>query len=220
MGSESDEPAADGVKASTRSSPRKRCRGKVPRKINKAAREKLKRDSMNELFLDLEKTLGLEHPNNGKASILRETSRLLVELLKSVESLKKANETLLSESNYVTVEKNELLEETCALDAEIKRLQREIDERANCSIIDASQPQTNSATLLPEDHASFPLVAHAPDSAPVLGPVFVMPLHHESQGFPNPFPEVSVPKVPSSVSRPRPRYPSASDSWPSNILAK
>lgn len=107
----------------------------------------------------------------------------------------------------VTVEKNELLEETSALDAQIKRLQREIDERANCSNIDVSQPQTNFTTQLP-------------DSTSVLGPVFVMPLHHESQGFPNPFPEVNVPKVPPSVSRPRPRYPSSTDSWPSNILAK
>lgn len=33
--------------------------GKVPRKIHKAAREKLKRASMNELFLDLGKTLSM-----------------------------------------------------------------------------------------------------------------------------------------------------------------
>lgn len=33
--------------------------GKVPRKIHKAAREKMKRASMNDLFLDLSKTLGI-----------------------------------------------------------------------------------------------------------------------------------------------------------------
>lgn len=120
----------------------------------------------------------------------------------------------------VTVEKNELLEEVSALDAQIKRLQTEIDERAKCPNIDVFQPQTNSTTQLPEDHVSFPPIGLVPDSAPVIGPVFVLPLHHESQGFPNPFPEVNVPKVPSSVSRPLPRYPSPSDSWPSNILAK
>lgn len=37
---------------------RKKNTGKVPRKIHKAAREKLKRDHMNELFLDLGKALG------------------------------------------------------------------------------------------------------------------------------------------------------------------
>ncbi|KAK6129241.1 hypothetical protein DH2020_036950 [Rehmannia glutinosa] len=194
--------------------------GKVPLKIHKAAREKLKRDHLNELFLDLGKTLDLDHLNNGKASMLRETIRLVGELLTQVENLKKENVTLLSESNYVTTERNELLDETSALDAQIKNLQRQIDERANCSNLHVSEPLTNSTTELTEDHIAFPLVGHAPESTPVVGPVFVVPLHHEPQGFPAPFTEVNMPKVPSSVSRPRPRYPSTSDSWPSHILAK
>lgn len=51
---------------------------------------------------DYDMHTGLDHPNNGKASILRETGRLVVELLSQVDSLKKENETLLSESNYVS----------------------------------------------------------------------------------------------------------------------
>lgn len=39
--------------------------------------------------------------NNGKASILCETARLLKDLLSQIESLKKENVTLLSESHYV-----------------------------------------------------------------------------------------------------------------------
>lgn len=41
-----------------RSSPSKKNPGKVPRTIRKAKREKLKRDNMNVLFLELAKTLG------------------------------------------------------------------------------------------------------------------------------------------------------------------
>ncbi|XP_047952821.1 transcription factor bHLH47-like isoform X4 [Salvia hispanica] len=194
--------------------------GKVPRKIHKAAREKLKRASMNELFSDLGKTLDVDHQNNGKASMLRETIRLLGELATQMDSLKKENATLLSEYNYITAEKNELVEEASGLDAQVKGLKREIDERAICSNAHVSQPST---TQLPEGHVAMPLVGHASEAAaPVVGPVLVVPLHHEPQlqGFPNPFPGMDGAKVPSGVSKPRPRYPSSSDSWPSHILTK
>ncbi|KAK4417674.1 Transcription factor [Sesamum alatum] len=216
MGSETAHPVDDRVAIRTS----KKSTVKVPRKIHKAAREKLKRDQMNELFLDLGRTMDLDHPNNGKACILRETVRLLRELLTQVDNLRKENATLLSESNYVTIEKNELLEETSALDDQIKSLQREIDEKANPTDLNVSEPQNSTSPQLQEDHVAFPLVGHAPEATSVVTPVFVMPLHHDSQGFPSPFPEVNMPKVASGVSRPEPRYPSSSDSWPSHILTK
>ncbi|KAL0343893.1 UNVERIFIED_CONTAM: hypothetical protein Sangu_1276700 [Sesamum angustifolium] len=55
MGSETAHPVDDGIEIRTS----KKSTGKVPRKIHKAAREKLKRDQMNELFLDLGRTLGM-----------------------------------------------------------------------------------------------------------------------------------------------------------------
>ncbi|KAL7140954.1 hypothetical protein ABFS83_08G021800 [Erythranthe nasuta] len=220
---------ADPVNVSTRKchSSSKKNSAKIPRKIHKAEREKLKRDRMNELFLDLGRTLDLDHPNSGKASILRETVRLIGELLTQVDNLKKENTTLSSESNYVTIEKNELLEETLTLDAQIKNLQREIEERAdnnNCSNLDVNtQSQSNGTTHVPvEEHVSFPLVVHASESISAVGPVFVVPLHHESQlGLHNPFNigvDMDMPKAHSNVSRPRARYPSSYDSWPSHIL--
>lgn len=45
--------------------------------------------------------IDLNEQNNGKASILCEASRLLKDLLCQIESLKKENVSLLSESNYV-----------------------------------------------------------------------------------------------------------------------
>jgi len=41
-----------------RSLPNKKKEGKVPKKIHKAEREKLKRDQLNELFLELDHALG------------------------------------------------------------------------------------------------------------------------------------------------------------------
>ncbi|XP_051120770.1 protein IRON-RELATED TRANSCRIPTION FACTOR 3-like [Andrographis paniculata] len=218
--SEGADDSGNSVKASARPDSSKKCRGKVPRKIHKAAREKLKRDQLNELFSELGKALDLEHPNNGKASILRETTRLLGELLAQVDNLKKEQTTLLSESNYVMVERNELQEETCALNAEIKRLEREIDERANGSNLDAFQPQCNTPSQLPEGHVAFPVASNVSDPTPVVGPVFVMPLHHESEGFCGALHEMNMTKGLSNVSRPQARYPSSADSWPSHILTK
>ncbi|CAA0828426.1 Transcription factor bHLH47 [Striga hermonthica] len=205
MGSETDEQVDDCVKES----PRRTNPGKITRKIHKAAREKLKRDRMNELFTDLGRTLDLDHMSNGKASILRETIRLVGELLAQVESLKKENVTLFSECNYVTAERDELQEETSTLDAQIKKLQKEINERANCE--EDSGLSGKFPLKLTEDH-----------SAPAVGPpLIVMPLAaHESQVFSVPFTEANVCKAPANVSKPRARYPSSSDSWPSHILAQ
>ncbi|KAG5230668.1 transcription factor bHLH [Salix suchowensis] len=67
-------------------------KGKVPRR--KAEREKLKREQLNELFLELASALELSQTNTGKASILCETTRLLKDLLTQIESLKKDNVAL------------------------------------------------------------------------------------------------------------------------------
>jgi hypothetical protein len=47
--------------------------------------------------------IDLNEPNNGKASILCEASRLLKDLLCQIQSLKKENVSLLSESHYVSL---------------------------------------------------------------------------------------------------------------------
>ncbi|KAI8020006.1 Transcription factor BHLH062, partial [Camellia lanceoleosa] len=73
---------------------------KVPKKIHKAEREKLKRDHLNDLFLKLGNTLDPSHENNGKAFMLSNATRLLRDLLAQVDCLKRENTTLLSESHY------------------------------------------------------------------------------------------------------------------------
>lgn len=222
MVSEATDSDSDHLNVAARLHPNKKNPGKVPKKIHKAEREKLKRDHMNVLFSELGKALEPEYPNNGKACILKDTVRLMGELLTQVDSLKKEHATLSSESNYVTTEKNELKEENSALEAQIKRLQCQIEEKVHLQNASISQPENNTIVQLPEDHPTFPLAGHASQATSVLGPVYVMPLHPDSQLYAGlgSHAHVNLPTPPSNVSKPRPRYPSSSDSWPSNILTK
>nr|GMC56992.1 transcription factor bHLH47-like [Ipomoea batatas] len=189
---------------------------KVPRKIHKAEREKQKRDNMNVLFSELAKVLDPSHQNYGKACILKETMRLVRELIMQVDNLRKENASLNSESHYMTVEKDELKEEKSALEAQIENLQTEINEtiRSHTTNIDniTSPPQ------LTEDHLRTSIHDYASSSAAATGPVLVVPLHNDLQMYSAADNAEAVQNLPPSVSRPRPRYPSPSDSWPSRVL--
>ncbi|GJU87957.1 transcription factor bHLH47-like protein [Tanacetum coccineum] len=170
---------------------------KVPRKIRKAEREKLKRDHLNDLFLDLTNALEPTTQNIGKSCALTDTIRILRDLIAQVDSLKRENSTLLAESKYIAVERNELKEENSAIEAHIKKLQSQIDERMN--------PQSLWSS----------------ECNPVVGPVFVLPLQNDPKLYAEPkIPEFVTKSLGPNVSKPHARYPSASDSWPLNILSE
>ncbi|KAI3766821.1 hypothetical protein L2E82_16895 [Cichorium intybus] len=96
---------------------------KVPKRIlGKAKREKIKREHMNQLFLILSNALEIREQNCEKIFILGETMRVVKEMLDEINRLKEENATLLSESQYVTCEKNELKDETYALEIQIHEL--------------------------------------------------------------------------------------------------
>ncbi|TKY55103.1 Transcription factor bHLH47 [Spatholobus suberectus] len=218
MGSESVAPVVETSKS--RSSPGKMNQGKVPRKIHKAEREKMKREHLNELFLDLANALDLNE-NNGKASILCEASRLLKDLLCQIESLKKENVTLLSESHYVTMEKNELKEENCSLETQIEKLQGEIQARVAQSKPDLNVPPH----LEPLEQTNIPgqsLQLHTIEPNLQQGSaVLVVPFRPDLQAsFPAPNVTEVTPKSTSVVSKPHARYPTPADSWPSQLLEK
>ncbi|XP_061346624.1 transcription factor bHLH47 [Gastrolobium bilobum] len=219
MGSESLAPMVETSK--NRSSPGKMKQGKVPKRVHKAEREKMKREHLNELFLDLANVLDLNEQNNGKASTLCEASRLLKDLLCRIESLKKENVSLLSESRYVTMEKNELKEENCSLESQIEKLQDEIQARVVQSKPDLNAPP--QLELEPPEQTNFP--GHSlqlPTIEPTLqqGPtVLVVPFHPDLQAaFPAPNVAELTPKPTPVVSKPHPRYPTPADSWPSKLL--
>lgn len=138
----------------------KKNRGNVPKKIHKAEREKLKRDNLNEIFFELGHALDPARQNNGKATILCDTTRLIRDLITLIGSLKKENAALLNESHYVTLEKNELQDDNTAIQGEIFRLQKELRERMQDHCPPISDP---TASLRPPSPPKpSPLVVSRP----------------------------------------------------------
>ncbi|KAH6801202.1 basic helix-loop-helix DNA-binding superfamily protein [Perilla frutescens var. hirtella] len=104
----------------------KKNHGNIPKRIHKAEREKMKREHSNDLFLALANSLELSDQNSSKASVLIEANRAVKDMLVQIQCLRKQNAALLSESQYVTVEKSELKDENTALEAEIDKLRTKI----------------------------------------------------------------------------------------------
>ncbi|CAH9118645.1 unnamed protein product [Cuscuta epithymum] len=178
---------------------------KAPKRIHKAEREKQKRDNVNTLFSDLAKVLEPSGHDYGKACMLRETIRLVGELISQVDSLKKENTALTSESHYMSIEKDELKEEKHALEAHIESLQAEIDEKMHSQNTNIHYcHQAPDITSLPDDNLTSSTAA-----------VLVVPLLNDNSGVER---EEAAHNLPSNLSRPRPRYPSSTDSWPSHVL--
>ncbi|XP_022768486.1 transcription factor bHLH47-like [Durio zibethinus] len=197
-------------------------KGKVPKRIHKAEREKLKREHLNELFLDLANALDPNQQNNGKASILCEATRLLKDLVGQIESLKKENASLLSESHYMDAEKNELKEENMALETQIQKLQSEIGTRVAQSQPDLNEPppdfqQTELSSHFHGDHPGLPAVEPALQQASAL---IVVPIRADIQSYPVPDSPQPAAMANSIVSKPHARYPTPADSWPSQLLGK
>ncbi|KAJ4824183.1 hypothetical protein Tsubulata_011919 [Turnera subulata] len=216
MGSKVPPPSADDVNitvdaAAKRCSPGKN-KLKVPKRIHKAEREKLKREQLNELFLELASAVAIAQPNNGKASILCETTRLLKDLTQQIECLKKENTSLSSESNYVTVENSELKEENSALEVQIEKLQTELEAKAVQSKPDLNVPAPEF--LRAEGHfqaesVGLPALDASLQQTPA---VFVVPFRPDLQTYPM--------TNASYVSKPHARYPTPTDSWPSQLLGE
>lgn len=94
----------------------------VSRKLQKADREKLRRDRLNEHFLELGNTLDPDRPKNDKATILSDTIHLLKDLTSQVNKLNSEYSTLTEESRELTQEKNDLKEEKASLKSDIDNL--------------------------------------------------------------------------------------------------
>jgi len=201
----------------------KRKRGRLPKRALKAEREKLKRDHLNELFDKLGSLLELTEPNNGKASIINETIRLLKDMISQIQSLRKENTTLLSESHYVAAETNELKDENFALEAQIKSVQRELEEKLGQTKPDlnVTPPECWQAEM--GSHflgGHLPQLPHTDPSTqqpPILGPLYVIPINPEYQAVQK---ADAASDSPLPVRKPQPRYPTPADSWPLHLLSK
>ncbi|KAL5205071.1 hypothetical protein ABZP36_009942 [Zizania latifolia] len=142
--SAASEKAADG-------SVDKRSQEKAPKKTHKAEREKLKRDQLNDLFIELSSMLDPDRQNSGKATVLGDAARVLRDLVSQVESLRKEQSALLTERQYVSSDKNELQEENITLRAQILELHNELCARMgnnslNLSNLAVSHPVANNSS--------------------------------------------------------------------------
>ncbi|GAB2282831.1 hypothetical protein Dimus_017367 [Dionaea muscipula] len=141
------------------------------RKVLKADREKLRRDRVNEQFLELGKALDPDKPKNDKATIIMDTIQLLKDLTAEVNKLKAEYTAFSEESRELTQEKNELREEKATLKADIENLNNQYQQRLR-----VSYPwPTFDPTVIMGPHYSYPV--------PVAVPHAPIPMHPSLQPF-------------------------------------
>ncbi|CAI0392872.1 unnamed protein product [Linum tenue] len=99
------------------------------RKVQKADREKLRRDRLNEQFIELGQTLDPDRPKNDKATILTDTVQVLKDLTSEVNRLKAECSALTEESRELLQEKNELREEKASLKSDVEALNMQYQQR-------------------------------------------------------------------------------------------
>ena len=120
----------------------------------------------------------------------------------------------------MTVEKNELRDENVVLESQIEKLQTQLQERTPADLgwntATAQLQHTNSLSQFSDNQLTSSIVEPALQSPPVL----VIRLHHNAQPCPELQTVQASSKTPSNVSRPHARYPTPSDSWPSQLLVR
>ncbi|KAM7524073.1 hypothetical protein LguiA_013975 [Lonicera macranthoides] len=99
------------------------------RKVQKADREKLRRDRLNEQFVELGNVLDPDRPKNDKATIIIDSIQTLMDLTAEVSRLKAECASLSEESHELTQEKNELREEKVSLKSDIDNLNVQYQQR-------------------------------------------------------------------------------------------
>ncbi|CBI17374.3 unnamed protein product, partial [Vitis vinifera] len=143
------------------------------RKVQKADREKLRRDRLNEHFLELGNTLDPDRPKNDKATILADTIQMLKDLTAEVNRLKVECAALSEESRELVQEKNELREEKVALKSDIDNLNVQYQQRLR--VMFPWAPIDPSVVMGPSPY-SYPVPVPVPS-----GPI---PMHPSLQPFP------------------------------------
>ncbi|XP_022924235.1 transcription factor bHLH104-like [Cucurbita moschata] len=107
---------------------RKRARdGSCAGPTSKACRERLRRERLNDRFLDLSLALEPGRPSkNNKPAILDDAIRVLNQLKTEAEELKQTNEKLQEEVECLKAEKNDLRKERMNLKEDKERIERQL----------------------------------------------------------------------------------------------
>ncbi|KAK6784997.1 hypothetical protein RDI58_018452 [Solanum bulbocastanum] len=99
---------------------------------SKACREKLRRDRLNERFLELSSVLDPGRPpKTEKVAILSDAQRMLIELRTETQKLKESNEELQEKIKELKAEKNELRDEKQRLKEEKENLEQQVKSLAS-----------------------------------------------------------------------------------------
>ncbi|OEL24867.1 Transcription factor ILR3 [Dichanthelium oligosanthes] len=94
---------------------------------SKACREKMRRDKLNDRFLELSSVMNPgKQAKLDKANILSDAARMLAQLKGEAEKLKESNEKLRENIKDLKDEKNELREEKVRLKEEKERLEQQV----------------------------------------------------------------------------------------------
>ncbi|WOH02596.1 hypothetical protein DCAR_0521985 [Daucus carota subsp. sativus] len=94
---------------------------------SKACREKMRRDKLNERFLELSSILEPGRPpKTDKAAILNDAVRMLTQLRNEANALKESNEELQEKIKDLKVEKHELRDEKQKIKADKEKLEQQI----------------------------------------------------------------------------------------------
>nr|CAD1841134.1 unnamed protein product [Ananas comosus var. bracteatus] len=105
----------------------KRVRSESCQPSSKACREKMRRDKLNDKFLELGSILDPgKPPKMDKAAILSDAVRMVTELRSEARKLKESNESLQEKIKELKAEKNELRDEKQRLKAEKESLEQQI----------------------------------------------------------------------------------------------
>ncbi|CAN6485359.1 unnamed protein product [Victoria cruziana] len=143
------------------------------RKVQKADREKLRRDRLNEQFVELGKALDPDRPKNDKATILTDAIQMVKDLTAHVNRLKAEYASLSEESRELTQEKNELREEKSALKSDIDNLLVQYQQRVRVVYPWASM---DPSMMIGAPPYPYPMPVPVPS-----GPI---PLHPSLQPYP------------------------------------
>lgn len=127
-GSADNDISSTGVVPPENENTRKRARSdSCSRPGSKACREKLRRERLNDRFLDLSCILEPGRPaRTDKPAILDDAIRVLNQLRTESQELKETNEKLQEEIKSLKAEKNELREEKLILKADKEKLEQQL----------------------------------------------------------------------------------------------
>eukprot|EP00249_Psilotum_nudum_P018281 c26727_g1_i1 orf=2268-3941(+) len=165
------------------------------RKVHKADREKLRRDRLNEQFLELAGALDPDRPKNDKATILGDTIQEMRELSTEVKRLRAERASLLDESRDLTQEKNELRDERQLLKNEVEQLQSQLQQRMRMSL---SWMNMDPSVMM--GVAAFPYPVPFAQSAPISAePCQLTGQGQVQQPFVSPSPYIPLPVAPGAL---------------------